>query len=179
MAWCCGTHLKDKTECSMKFIRGDDLERAFLTMLNKLIYSRKHILVPLLNTLKNSDADKGITRIRQLETGLLQLTEQRQTLQRLMATGYLYQVIFTEQKNALLIRADACRLEIETVQNTSGRASEQIVALQHLLSFAEHTAMQTVFDEVLFAEYVDNVVLLDRETAAFHLKCGLVLQERL
>ncbi|MCD8353390.1 MAG: recombinase family protein [Clostridiales bacterium] len=29
VAWCCSTHLKDKTECSMKFIRGDDLERAF------------------------------------------------------------------------------------------------------------------------------------------------------
>ncbi|MCD8362913.1 MAG: hypothetical protein LUC98_08140 [Lachnospiraceae bacterium] len=148
-------------------------------MLNKLIYSRKSILVPLLNTLKNSDADTGVTRIRQLETELLQITEQRQTLQRLMAAGYLDQVIYTEQKNELTTRADACRLEIETVQNTSGKASEQIVELQHLLSFAEHTAMQTVFDETLFTEYVDHIVLLDRETAAFHLKCGLVLQERL
>jgi site-specific DNA recombinase len=34
VAWCCSRHLKQVTECSMQFIRDEDLKIAFVTMIS-------------------------------------------------------------------------------------------------------------------------------------------------
>lgn len=179
IAWLCNTHLIDTDACSMLYIRNDNLELAFLTMMNKLIYSRKSILMPLLDRLKNSSKDGGVQRIRELETQLLQITEQRQTLQRLMAKGYLDQILFTEQQNELMTQAAACRDEIEVLQNTREKGPAQISKLQKLLCFTEHTTMLQEFNEELFTEYVDRIVVWSRNEVSFEMKCGLSLRERM
>ena len=163
----------------MLYIRNDDLEHAFLTMMNKLIFSRKVLLAPLLEQLKNTEEDDGIRRIRELERQLLQITEQRQTLQRLMAQGYLDQIIFTQQKNELMMQTEACKTEIEMLQNNSGQASTRIVELQKLLHFTEHADMLQSFEEELFTEYADRIIVYSREEVGFELKCGLTLRERM
>ncbi|MFR3266394.1 MAG: zinc ribbon domain-containing protein [Blautia massiliensis (ex Durand et al. 2017)] len=43
VAWCCGKHIDDVTACSMKFIRNADVEKAFVTMMNKLVYGRRFV----------------------------------------------------------------------------------------------------------------------------------------
>lgn len=178
-AWLCNTHLLDTNACSMRYIRNEDLERAFLTMMNKLIYGRKFLLAPLLEQLKNNSQDGGIQRIRELETQLMQIAEQRQTLQRLMAQGYLDQIIFTTQKNELMTQTEACRNEIEMLQNTSGRDSIRLVELKKLLHFTEHTAMLQKFEEKLFTQYADRIIVYSRNEVGFELKCGLILRERM
>lgn len=179
VAWLCNTHLTDVNACSMLYIRNDDLEHAFITMMNKLIFSRKTILVPLLEQLKNTSEDGGIRRIRELETQLLQITEQRQTLQHLMAQGYLDQIIFTQQKNELMTQTEACKNEIEMLQNNSGQASARIVELQKLLHFTEHADMLLAFEEKLFTEYANRIIVYSRDEVCFELKCGLTLRERM
>lgn len=178
-AWTCNTHLDNVKACSMLYIRNDDLEHAFITMMNKLIFSRKMLLAPLLEQLKNTSEDGGICRIRELERQLLQITEQRQTLQRLMAQGYLDQIIFTQQKNELMTQTEACKTEIEMLQNSSGQASTRIAELQKLLHFTEHTDMLQEFRETLFTEYADHIIVYSREEVGFELKCGLTLRERM
>lgn len=39
--------------------------------------------------------------------------------------------------------------------------------------------MLTDFDEVLFENTVDRIIVLSREEIAFELKCGLTLKERM
>ena len=51
-AWCCGTHIADKTKCSIQSVRDEDIKLAFTTMLNKLIYGNRLILKPYLKALK-------------------------------------------------------------------------------------------------------------------------------
>lgn len=53
IAWCCSTHVKNKDECSMLFMREERIHQAFITMMNKLIFARKEILHPLFETMKN------------------------------------------------------------------------------------------------------------------------------
>lgn len=163
----------------MLYIKNEDIERAFLTMMNKLIFSRKQLLVPLLEQLKMTSKDGGIQRIRELEKCRMQITEQRQTLQRLMAQGYLDQILFTQQKNELMAQNDACKSEIEALQNSSGLDSARIAVLQKLLYFTEHAAMLQEFQEDYFTEYVDRIIIHSREELCFELKCGLTLRERM
>lgn len=178
-AWLCNTHLADKTACSMLFIRNDALEMAFLTMMNKLIYARETILLPLLSALKQNSSDGGIQRVRELECELLRIGEQRDTLQRLMAQGYLDQVLFTQQRNELMAQADAFRTEIEMLQSASGKENERLQNLQKLVSFTGHSPMLETFDEEIFTEFADRIIIYSRREAGFVMKCGLTLRERM
>ena len=88
-AWCCGTHIADKTKCSIQSVRDEDIKLAFTTMLNKLIYGNSLILKPYLKALKNTLQDESQLRIQYLQGLVAQNTEQRETLTRLMAQGWL------------------------------------------------------------------------------------------
>ena len=64
------------------FLRDDDLKVAFVTVLNKLIYSHKLVLKPYAAALQNNSGDESLVRIQHLERLLEQNTEQRETLTR-------------------------------------------------------------------------------------------------
>lgn len=53
-AWCCSTHIKDKDKCHMLFVKDDDLKQAFVTMMNKLVYSIENGCA----TIKEDEANK-------------------------------------------------------------------------------------------------------------------------
>ena len=62
-------------------------------MLNKLIYGHRLILAPYLKALENSSGDEAIQRIQHLELLLDHNSEQRETLTKLMAQGYIDQIL--------------------------------------------------------------------------------------
>lgn len=66
VAWCCGKHIDDVTACSMKFIRNADVEKAFVTMMNKLVYGRRFVLRPLLESLREMDQSDSFGMIQEL-----------------------------------------------------------------------------------------------------------------
>ena len=60
IAWTCATHIEDKNKCSIKYVRDDEIKAAFVTMLNKLIFSRKVLLLPYLHELKDSNPNNKV-----------------------------------------------------------------------------------------------------------------------
>ena len=113
VAWCCNTHIEDKDKCSMLYVRDDDLQLAFITMINKLIFAHRLILRPLVENIKSSSKDESLQRIGEIHRLLLQNTEQRETLKKLMAGGYIDTVLFMKENNELLTQADEYKKEIE------------------------------------------------------------------
>ena len=71
----------------MKYVRDDEIKVAFMTMLNKLIYGYRLVLIPYLKVLENSSGDEAIQRIQHLELLISQNSEQREALTKLMAQG--------------------------------------------------------------------------------------------
>lgn len=124
-AWLCNTHLADTNACSMLYIRNDDLEHAFLTMMNKLIFSRKVLLAMLLEQLKNTNEDDGIRRIRELERQLLQITEQRQTLQHLIAQSKVMVIPARRQVGNTIKSAEQPKLRVAAYCRVSTDSDEQ------------------------------------------------------
>ena len=51
----------------MKFIRDDDLKRAFLTMMNKLVFGNDLVLKPLLISITTSNSKKNIHSMEDIE----------------------------------------------------------------------------------------------------------------
>ena len=51
--------------------------------------------------------------------------------------------------------------------------------LADLIRFCSRGEMLTEFDGDCFSQFVERVVIHERNTAAFELKCGLILKERI
>lgn len=122
----------------MKYVRDDDIKAAFVTMLNKLIYGHRLILAPYLKALENSSSDEALQRIQHLELLLNQNNEQRETLTKLMAQGYIDQILYNQETNALLLQAEAYRSDIEAITICMTGDSAKITETNLLLHFVSY-----------------------------------------
>lgn len=178
-AWVCNTHLADTSKCSMLYLRDDDLKLAFATMLNKLIYCYKLVLKPYLEALQTNTSDEALLRIRHLETLLEQNAEQRETLHKLMAQGYIDQILFTQENNALLSQANDFRNDIEALNRSQTLDTTKVYETERLTHFCERGEMLQEYNEDLFELFVDHIHVYSRQEVGFVLHCGLTFKERI
>ena len=178
-AWVCNTHLTDTSKCSMLYLRDDDIKLAFATMINKLIYCHKLVLKPYLESLQANTSDKALLRIQQLETLLEQNAEQRETLHKLMAQGYIDQILFTQENNALLTQANDFRSDIESLNCSVTGDTSKVYETERLIHFCERGEMLLEYSEDLFELFVDHIKVYSRQSIGFVLHCGLTFKERI
>ena len=178
-AWCCSTHIKDKDKCHMLFVKDDDLKQAFVTMMNKLVYAHRIILKPYVDALKNTSSDDSLRRIQEIQTLLAENTEKRETLTKLMTQGIIDPILFNKETNELLSQADSFRDEINALKNAVSGDVTKVTAATALLHFTEKGGLLQEFDDDLFNEYVNRIIVRSRNEVRFELKCGLTLRERM
>lgn len=178
-AWVCNTHLADTSKCSMLYLRDDDIKLAFATMMNKLIYCHKLVLKPYLESLQANTSDEAFLRIQQLEILLEQNAEQRETLHKLMAQGYIDQILFTQENNALLTQANDFRSDIEALNRSVTDDTSKVYETERLIHFCERGEMLPEYNEDLFELFVDHIEVYSRQSIGFVLHCGLTFKERI
>ncbi len=179
IAWCCSKHLSQVSECSKLFIREDKMERAFVTMMNKLIFGRKFILKPLLDELTAMSHAEGSGEIQEFEKQIRKISEQKEILIKLMAKKYLEPALFNMELRKLDTESETYRQQMETMTSDTEGQSSKIQAVKELLRFASKAEMLTDFNGELFERYVEKVIVLSREELEFELKCGITLRERM
>lgn len=123
--------------------------------------------------------DDSLHRIQELQTLLMENSQQKERLTGFMAQGYIDQILYNEEMNTLLAQADRYNTEIEMLSKSVKGDACQIQAATTLLRFTEKSSMLDSFDDELFEETVSCVRVLSREKIAFELKCGLTLTERM
>lgn len=102
------------------------------------IYGHNLVLKPYLQASKHNSNDANILHIQQLESLLEQNAEQRETLHKLMGQGYIDQILYTQENNALLSQADGYRQDIEVLNQFMSGSSTRIYETERLLHFCEH-----------------------------------------
>jgi len=179
VAWSCSNHLKDTTSCSMKFIRDEQVKRAFTTMMNKLIFARKQVLEPLVSTihstiyqqdgLDQSDFDKRVDEINQQ---LINLTK-------FLSNGYIEQATYFSEKNTLVNEMQ--QLEQQKLREANWKTEElnALKSLEELTTFTSKTTEVETYEESLFAKFVKEINVVSRQEIVFVLHCGLKLKERM
>ena len=179
VAWCCNTHIDDIKSCSMQYIKDEDIKKAFITMQNKLVYARKQILKPLLDSLHTNSNDDNIARVKEIEKLLLQNTEQQETLTRFRVQGYLDPAVFSKEHNELLMQADNYRKEREALNHTQSDDMTVASETTALLHFLNRAGLITEFDDKVYEKFVNHIIVYSRQEIGFALKCGLTLRERM
>ena len=163
----------------MQFIRDEDIKTAFVTMMNKLIYGQKFILRPLLNRLRNQNNVASFRRIEELETKIENNMEQSQMLTGLMAKGYLEPALFNKEKNSLEAERESLLAEKDQLTHSVNGNFAKMEEVDRLLKFATKTKTLTAYEDELFENYVEKIIVFSREEIGFELKCGITLKERL
>lgn len=177
VSWCCKNHLQDAKACSIQDVRDEALKLAFVTMMNKLIFSRNVLLKPYVAVLKTASTDQTLCRIQQLRTELDRNNEKQGTLMGLLGRKVIDPVLYTREMNSLLARADSQRREITTLKSTVTEDVEKANAADDLLRYVIKAEMLSGFDDALFERFVNRIVIHSRTEAVFELKCGLQLKE--
>ena len=163
----------------MQFIRESNLERAFVSMMNKLIFAHKLVLKPLIESLRGINKADSILLINELEEKMEQNIKRRQTLVTLMTKGYLEPAVFNEENNELLREFDELQKEKDNLSYEINGELTKTEEVGKLYKFAQKAEILTSFDADVFKKYVDHIAVHTRTEVSFKLKCGLSLTERM
>ena len=161
----------------MKFIRETDLERVFVTMMNKLIFGRKFILNPLLEEIGKMKKRDSRSRMKELENLIEKNGEQQEMLTKLMAKGYLEPALYSKEHNELQRELRSLQGEIESLNFAMNSDYSKTFEVRELLKFTNKAQMIDAFDGELFEQYVNQIIVYSREEVGFQMKCGITLRE--
>lgn len=178
-AWCCSTHITDIKKCSMKYIPEPDIEYAFVTMMNKLIFGHTVILKPLLNSLRGMSSDDTLDKIRELDKKLEENAQQQEVLVNLMTKKYLEPAVYKKSKNELLQEAERIRRQKESITKFLNSDFQNLNEVSALLQYTSRASMLKEFDGELFTRFVERILVYSRTEIGFELKCGITLKESL
>lgn len=175
IAWACSTHLYNKDACSMMFIKDEAIKAAFVTMMNKLIFGCKQVLVPYYDSLRLADTDESLQGILDLKNELQRNSDRKNDLRKLRVKGFLDAAMYNQELRRVEMESEEIRAKMKCID----RAGENgdIKETKKLLRFAESAEMLTEFSDDLFTEYVDSIIVYTRTCIGFRLRCGLTLKE--
>jgi site-specific DNA recombinase len=175
----CTTHIKDRSRCQMMTIPEVKMQGAFVTMMNKLIFGRKQILVPYAETLSKESSAGALGRIDELTEMLEQIGARQNQITQFFAKGLLDPAVYQQERDQIAEEQEQIRSEREylTKQVNGGSMKEQ--ALAKLLKFTSKSDTLTSFEETLFSEHVDHIVVLKQDEVGFVMKCGPTFKEKI
>lgn len=175
----CNTHVRDKSACSMKSIPEEPVKAAFVTMMNKLTWGRGRLLLPFAEMLKESRSSEFLDRLNELEELLEKNAERRQQIHQFFTKGLLDPAVYAEESDSLTEEADRLTSEQKTLESKISGGHEQQEALARLLKFTAKGTTLIEYDEVLFTEHIDHIVVYERTEIGFAMKCGPIFRERI
>lgn len=163
----------------MKYVTDSDFEYAFVTMMNKLIFSHQAVLKPLLLSLRGLNADDSLLSIQDIDKKLEENAEQQNVLVNLMTKGYLDRVVYKKSNNNLLQEADQLQRQKDSINRLLQSGNQHLSEVSALLQYATKATMLKHFDEDVFNSFVKRIIVYSRTEIGFELECGITLKERL
>lgn len=177
--FCCTTHLDNKDACSMKSIREDKVKAAFTTMMNKLTFGREKVLRPYLTGLENMEKAEFLDELNALEDGMEENLQKRQQIKILFSKGFIDPAVFAQENDSLVKEYTDMNTERNAIIRQISGGDERKESLKELMHYTAKGQMISDFDEELFLQFVDHIIVYSREEIGFAMKCGPIFRERI
>lgn len=175
----CDTHIKDKKRCRRLPIRADMVEAAFVNMMNKLIYGRDAVLLPMSGRLLGGGNTEVLGRLESLNTELAMVAERRQAADKFFAKGLLDAAVYREELDALTQKEKEINAARNGIEGDPDLDFDRQLALNELLKYTAKAEQLTAFSDEVFTKHVDRVIIFSRKEVGFVMKCGPVFRERI
>ena len=175
----CDTHVKDKKKCRQLPVRADMVEAAFVNMMNKLIYGRDTVLLPMSGRLLGGGNTEVLDRLEELNAELETIAERRQAADRFFAKGLLDAAVYIEQLDVLAQKEKEIHSARAGIEGDPDLDFDRQTALNELLKYTAGAERLTAFSDEVFTKHVDRVIFFSRKEVGFVMKCGPVFRERI
>ena len=175
--WGCQTHIKNAKACPVKSIREDTLQLAFCTMINKLIFSRKFPLEPLVEQLQAEQNQEQAAKLSQVEAELKETKNKQNNLQQLWKQELIEKDFFAKQNAELEQKIANLQSEIERIKQLFDGQDSKLPPVHELLKLCQRSEYLTAFNTNFFEQLIKSVTIDPNHNLTFHLKCGLNLTE--
>lgn len=175
----CTNHIDDKDSCSMKYVDLEDVEIAFATMMNRLVFGKNKVLRPFLKALQESNQTEALVRLKALKEELETLSEKKNTIKGLFSQGIIEPAVYTQSTNVVVAQMERVTSEMDGISYIANGELSHIEEAKKLLDYAEQGVFLQDFDADIFEKYVDRIVVRSRNELEFQMKCGLKLIERI
>lgn len=174
-----GLYLCAKDACGMKSIPEEPVKAAFATMMNKLTWGRSRVLLPYAEMLKEGMNAETLGRLSELETLMEKNAERRAQITQFFTKGLLDPAVYAEESDALTEEMQRLSDEQNLLTLQVSGSHERQEALERLLKYTAKGRILTEFDDALFTEHVDHIVVYERTEIGFAMKCGPIFRERI
>lgn len=129
--------------------------------------------------LKRGNDEGTIERLDEIDTLLEKNMDRRQQIMQFFTKGLLDPAVYAEENDALADEERRLTSEKELLSGQMSGSHEQQEALTRLLKYTAKGRTITEFDDELFTEHVDHVVIYKRTEIGFAMKCGPIFRERI
>ena len=153
---------------------------AFTMMVYKLKANRESLLEKLIQRLEylQSRTSENIERIRQIDKEIADLSAKNLVVTRLHTSGVLGTAEFTAQTSEIGNKITELRIE-RRKKLTEDENDMLLDALKTLNESIREYAPNGQFDEDLFEQIVEKIIVNDNSRLTFHLIGGLTLTEEI
>lgn len=179
IAWCCGRHIEDKEQCSMKYVEEEAIKHAFIMMMNKLIFGRDYLLNPLKKQLAKLNSRSIDKQLEALQEKIVEKQIKLEETEKLFYGEYLDFKSYSRIKNQLLSDQERLNAQSNHLLSNDYNKKKSKMYLDKLIEFVQKSCYLAEFDDVVFSEFIENIEVINRTKVKFILKCGLALEERL
>ena len=178
--WLCGQLASSAGKCKSRRIREDMAYDTFTAMIYKLKANRESLLEKLIQRLEylQSRTSENIERIRQIDKEIADLSAKNLVVTRLHTSGVLGTAEYTMQTAE--IGNKITELRIERRRKLQEDENDMLLdALKTLNETIKKYAPNGQFDEDLFEQIVEKIIVNDNSRLTFHLIGGLTLTEEI
>lgn len=179
IAWTCQTHIEHKDECAMKYINEDSIHKAFVIMVNKLVFGCKSVLKPLQRGLKSMNGENRIAALVDLDERITKNADRKRVITELVGKGFLDAALFSKELSDITAEAELLKQEKKRLENSATGNNEQLLELEDLIRYVSKSPEVSEFDDTLFIRFIENIIVYSRNEIGFRLKCGITLRERM
>lgn len=180
ISWTCTKHDRNLAEkCDIKPIREEIIYEAFVRLFNKLQKHFNDILTPMLKQLERLyEKDRtNSAQIAEVRKEIADIKQQIHLLTMLNSQGTLdgayFKVHSQELDRKLIIAQKQLHASLDDENN------ERLDELRKLIGIFEKAEPITEFDEILFGQTVDKIIVLSKTEIRFGLIGGIGFTERI
>ena len=179
--WLCGNHIKEKS-CGQPLggkVQEREIQQAFVRLCGRL-KCNENILEDLCGRLEEADAalrrsGNGKEILREIG----RLEKQEQALTRMLGDGYLDPAFYIPEKNRIRVEREKLEKALDLLDSGTGMQEQAEKTMEMIASLKHSGTLSGEFDETLFTEIVEKVIVNNQSEVEFCLNNGLHLKEKI
>lgn len=163
----------------MKYVKEYNLQYAFVMMVNKLIYIQEFILKPLKEKLEKMSSSGVETQLAKIRNKISEVQEKMESSEKLHHQGYLSATVYQNLNLKLTQEYESfIKQETQIIRLDSKHEKWKLEMEKTIKNLNKRDYLQE-YDDELFIEIIEKIIVLSREKVRFVLKCRLELEERM